>query len=55
MDTSHINQKTAQNVFDKFKEIKPSWFEIIDKGFLSKELKKSYKKMLDVKFQILTE
>jgi serine/threonine-protein kinase HipA len=55
METSGINQKAAQNVFDKFKELKPSWFEIIDKSFLSKEMKIRYQEMLDLKFQILTE
>ena len=55
MATSGINQRAAQNVFDKFKEKKTTWFEIIDKSFLSEEMKKSYKEMLDIKFQILTK
>ena len=54
METSGINPKAAQNVFDRFRGIKPTWFEIIDKSFLSVDLKKSYKNMLDLKFQILT-
>jgi serine/threonine-protein kinase HipA len=54
METSSINQKAAQNIFDKFKGIKATWFEIIDKSFLSEDMKKSYKDMLDLKFQILT-
>jgi len=54
METSSINQKAAQNVFDKFKGIKTTWFEIIDKSFLSEDMKKSYKELLDLKFQILT-
>ena len=54
MDTSSINQKAAQNIFDKFKGIKTTWFEIIDKSFLSEDMKKNYKDMLDLKFQILT-
>ncbi len=55
METSGINQKAAQNIFDKFKGIKTTWFEIIDKSFLSEEMKKSYKEMLDLKFQLITE
>ncbi len=54
MKTSSINQKAAQNIFDKFKGIKTTWFEIIDKSFLTGDMKKSYKDMLDLKFQILT-
>ena len=54
METSSINQKAAQNIFDKFKGIKTTWLDIIDKSFLSVDLKKSYKNMLDLKFQILT-
>jgi len=54
METSSINQKAAQNVFNKFKGIKTTWFEIIDKSFLSEDMKKRYKEMLDLKFQILT-
>ncbi len=55
METSGINHKAAQNIFDKFKGVKSNWFGIIDKSFLSEEMKKSYKEMLDLKFQILTE
>lgn len=55
METSGINLKATQNVFDKFKGIKTTWFEIIDKSFLSEEMKGSYKEMLDLKFKILTE
>jgi len=54
METSSINQKAAQNIFDKFKGIKTTWCEIIDKSFLFEDMKKSYKDMLDLKFQILT-
>ena len=55
MDISGINQKAAQNVFSKFKDIKKTWFEIIDVSFLSNEMKKSYKEILDLKFQLLDE
>ena len=55
MDISGINQKAAQNVFSKFKDIKTTWFEIIDVSFLSNEMKKSYKEILDLKFQLLDE
>lgn len=55
MATSGINQRAAQNVFDKFKEKKTTWFEIIEKSFLSEEMKNNYKEMLDIKFQMLTK
>lgn len=53
MATSGINPRAAQNIFDKFKEKKTNWFEIIDKSFLSEEMKNKYKEMLNIKFQIL--
>jgi len=53
METSGINQKAAQNVFDKFGTINTTWFEIIDKSFLSEEMKQSYKEMTETKLQIL--
>ena len=53
MDTSGINQKAAQNIFEKFKTVRTTWFEIIDKSFLSSEMKQSYKEMVDMKLRIL--
>lgn len=55
METSGINPKAAQNIFHKFQGVKPTWFDIIDKSFLSDPMKESYKDMLDSKFQILAE
>lgn len=55
METSGINQKAAQNVFDKFKTMRTTWFEIIDKSLLSGEMKMKYKEMLDMKFQIFNK
>lgn len=53
METSGINQKAAQNIFDKFEMINKTWFEKIDKSFLSEDMKKNYKEMVDLKLQIL--
>ncbi len=55
MHTSGINTKAAQNIFSKFKEVKATWFDIIDKSFLSNEMKIDYKKMLNKKFSILEQ
>lgn len=55
MHTSGINQKAAQNVFGKFETITKTWFEIIDKSFLSEEMKNNYKEMVERKIQILNE
>ncbi|MFT6336489.1 MAG: serine/threonine-protein kinase HipA [Halioglobus sp.] len=55
METSGINQKAAQNIFDKFEKIKPEWFSIIDKSFLLDETKQKYKEMVDIKLQILNK
>jgi len=55
MEISGINQKAAQNVFDKFKTIHSTWLKIIDKSFLSNEMKQNYKEMLDLKLKILNK
>jgi len=55
MDTSGINQKAVQNVFDKFETINSTWFEIIDKSFLSDKMKQNYKEMVNLKRQILNK
>ena len=53
MEISGINKKAAQNIFTKFESINTTWFEIIDKCFLSEETKKNYKEMVVSKLQIL--
>ena len=55
MKTSDINEKAAQNIFKKFNKAKSTWFEIIDKSFLSEKMKNNYKEMVDSKFKILNE
>jgi len=55
METSGINKKAARNIFNKFKGIKKTWFETIDKSFLSEKRQNNYKEMLDLKFRILVE
>lgn len=53
MATSKINTKASQNIFKKFEHMKPVWDEIIDKSFLSEEMKKRYKEMIELKLKIL--
>jgi len=55
MNTSGINAKAAKNIFEKFKIAKIKWCEIIDKSFMSDEMKKNYKEMLESKFKILEQ
>ncbi len=51
MNTSGINQKAIENIFSKFRGIKPVWFEIISNSFLSTEMKLKYKELIEVKYQ----
>jgi len=53
MATSKINTKASENIFEKFIHIKPMWDEIIDKSFLSKEMKKQYVEMIESKLKLL--
>lgn len=55
MATSGINEKAAQNIFEKFNGVQKKWFEIIDDSFLSEKMKMKYKEMIDSKFQLLSE
>jgi len=52
MEASGINEKAIQNVFGKFETISKTWFEIIDKSFMSEKMKKNYKTMVKSKLQI---
>ncbi len=49
MTTSGINSKAAQNIFDKFNGVQPIWDEIIDRSFLSNEMKEKYKELIAIK------
>lgn len=42
MTTSKINPKAAENIIAKFEFASAKWFEIIEKSFLSNEMKQSY-------------
>ncbi len=55
MTTSGINIKAAQNIFAKFKSVNTMWFKLIDKSFISKEMKQNYKEMINLKFQHLNQ
>ena len=53
MNNGGINSKAIQNIFSKFEGIDKTWFDIIDKSFLSKKMKQNYKKMIALKSQLL--
>lgn len=42
-ETMKIDAKSVENIFKKFKEIIPSWFDFIDQSFLSGDMKENYK------------
>lgn len=54
MAKSKINAKAAENIFAKFMHVKPTWDKIINKSFLSKEMKKQYIEMIASKLSLLT-
>lgn len=53
MKTSGMNDKSIENVFNKFKQLKEKWNDFIDLSFLSKNLKEKYSEMISKKFKQL--
>ncbi len=51
MHTSGINSKAIENIFVKFEKSKSNWEDLINKSFLSQELKMEYINMIKTKFQ----
>lgn len=50
MKKSEINDKSIDNIFNKFINLLPSWHNMINKSFLSKEMKENYHIMINSKF-----
>jgi serine/threonine-protein kinase HipA len=51
MATSGINDKAVQNIFSKFGKMSAHWCKQLDSSFLSQEMKKKYKEMIQMKFE----
>lgn len=50
MKNANINDKAIKNVFNNFKYLLPVWHTMIDKSFLSMEMKENYHSMIKSKF-----
>ena len=46
MKSSNLEDKIIENIFTKFKEVTPKWFEFIDKSFLDESTRKEYKTLI---------
>ncbi len=53
MNTSGMNDKSIENVFNKFKKLPEAWYKSINQSFLDEELKKTYQIMIEAKFKQL--
>jgi len=53
MKTSGLNEKTIENVFEKFSELKDEWLTWIDKSFLTEKFKTEYHDMIEKKYNQL--
>ena len=51
MKNSKLNDKTIDNIFNKFFRLLPSWHKMIDKSFLSQNMKENYHQLIDIKFK----
>ncbi|MFT5877477.1 MAG: serine/threonine-protein kinase HipA [Dokdonia sp.] len=46
MKTSGMNEKSIENVFEKFEKLQHKWHFFIDLSFLPNEFKESYHRMI---------
>ncbi|MEB2785312.1 HipA domain-containing protein [Algoriphagus sp. E1-3-M2] len=53
MKVSGIPDKTADNILNKFSELKQTWLAFIDQSFLSGSMKQEYKSLITSKFNQL--
>ncbi|MCF6300529.1 MAG: HipA domain-containing protein [Proteobacteria bacterium] len=53
MQSSGINPKATENIFNKFSKLQNQWCLAIDNSFLTKKTQKEYKSMIEKKFQQL--
>ena len=51
MKTSGMNDKSIENVFNKFKKLQNIWHQFIDESFISEKFKEKYHKMIIEKFK----
>lgn len=51
MATSGINEKAIENIFAKYVNIKSEWFKQLDSSFLSQEMIRKYKALIQIKFK----
>jgi serine/threonine-protein kinase HipA len=52
-NTLKLDKKQQENIFKKMEKAKPKWLEFISISFLKKELKNSYKKLIEERFHRL--
>lgn len=50
MRTARIDDKSIQNIFQKFEKMKSKWMEFIDLSFLSDDLKLAYNELLEKRY-----
>jgi serine/threonine-protein kinase HipA len=48
-----IPEKTIENAYAKFSQVKEKWIALLDKSFMPKELGNEYKELVKVRFKIL--
>jgi len=48
-----IDEKVIYNVYSKFKEVLPSWYNFIDISFLDEQMKEEYKQLVKKRAVIL--
>ncbi len=53
MQTSGMNDKSIENVFEKFKKIQSKWHTLINESFLSNAFKENYHNMIKEKYNQL--
>ncbi|WP_299361447.1 HipA domain-containing protein [Winogradskyella sp.] len=53
MKTSGMNEKSIENVFNKFQKQRSKWYGLIDSSFLTDEFKENYRNLIDRKFEQL--
>jgi len=46
MNTLNVEEKQQQNIFNKMEKALPKWIELIDKSFLSDDVKEQYKSII---------
>ncbi len=51
MKTSGMNERSIENIFNKFIKLLPIWHTFIDESFLDNDLKQKYHSMINVKFK----